>query len=244
MQAYKLQDILCRASDKERRTAVKENSDLFPFVSHLSRTKLWGRQIFKLTFILPLGCSSSVTDTLSCCSRLFTSLEQQTLTAPCTCDALYSENVLLSITSKRPVPLWMRLARRLMSMVLRFVGPFSPAMMSGRGAVVPLGQRWRCGWGAVQEEGRDGQKKAGSEDKRDHWGRCWEIHAAWGKKRKYLSENNKTFKWILERHYCFCRCSSTWYGWLSNAIHMTTWTKLAGMKSNTMFQIGCQNFRF
>lgn len=83
-----------------------------------------------LTFTLPLGCSSSVTDTLSCCSRLFTSLEQQTLTALCTCDALYSENVLLSITSKRPVPLWMRLARRLMSMALLLVGPFSPAMMS------------------------------------------------------------------------------------------------------------------
>lgn len=82
-----------------------------------------------LTFTLPLGCSSSVTETLSCCSRLFTSLEQQTLTAPCTCDALYSENVLLSITSKRPVPLWMRLTRRLMSIALRLVGPFSPAMM-------------------------------------------------------------------------------------------------------------------
>lgn len=84
---------------------------------------------FELTFTLPLGCSSSVTDTLSCCSRLFTSLEQHTLTAPCTCDVLYSENVLLSMTSKRPVPLWMRLARRLMSIALRLVGPFSPAML-------------------------------------------------------------------------------------------------------------------
>lgn len=93
----------------------------------------------RLTFTLPLGCSSSVTDTLSCCSRLFTSLEQQTLTAPCTCDALYSEKVLLSITSRRLVPLWMRLARRLMSMALRLVGPFSPAMFfDGGGRAVGL----------------------------------------------------------------------------------------------------------
>lgn len=94
-----------------------------------------------LTFTLPFGCSSSVTDTLSCCRRLFTSLEQHTLMAPCTWEALNSENVLLSMTSSRPVPLWMRLARRLMSMALRLVGPFSPAMTSTLGVLFREGRR-------------------------------------------------------------------------------------------------------
>ena len=120
-----------RANTKVTQSSLKTKRKVWSLGSDPSTQKhpLSALLSFHLTFTLPLGCSSSVTDTLSCCSRLFTSLEQQTLTAPCTCDALYSENVLLSITSKRPVPLWMRLARRLMSMALRLVGPFSPAMM-------------------------------------------------------------------------------------------------------------------
>lgn len=145
-----------------------------------------------LTFTLPLGCSSSVTDTLSCCSRLFTSLEQQTLTAPCTCDALYSENVLLSITSKRLAPLWMRLARRLMSMTLRLVGPFSPAMFCWRVGVVTFGgsevrvvegEEGRLdrgeGWGWDR-----GEEEVNLVEEGFHWSRSWEIHGTWKIEKK------------------------------------------------------------
>ena len=87
-----------------------------------------------------LGCRSSVTDTLSCCSLLFTSLEQQTLTELSTCRALYSEKVRLSITSVRPAPRCSSAASLWASITLRRPFSFSPAMGDVEGGVT-LGSR-------------------------------------------------------------------------------------------------------
>lgn len=73
--------------------------------------------------------------TLPCCSRRFTSLEQQMLTELSTCQLLYSTKERLSMTSGPLGPPRSRLASFLASITLR--GSRSPAMVGqwteGRG---------------------------------------------------------------------------------------------------------------
>lgn len=65
--------------------------------------------------------------TLPCCSRRFTSLEQQMLTELSTCQLLYSTKERLSMTSGPLGPPRSRLASFLASITLR--GSRSPAMV-------------------------------------------------------------------------------------------------------------------
>lgn len=78
------------------------------------------------TWLRQVGWISSAMVTLPCCSRRFTSLEQQMLTELSTCQLLYSTKERLSMTSGPPGPPRSRLASFLASITFR--GRRSPAM--------------------------------------------------------------------------------------------------------------------
>lgn len=90
------------------------------------RRRTWPRAV---------GWMSSAMVTLPCCSRRFTSLEQQMFTELSTCQRLYSTKERLSMTSGPPGPPRSRLASFLAS--ITFLGSRSPAMVSS-GQWVPL----------------------------------------------------------------------------------------------------------
>lgn len=87
------------------------------------------------TWLRAAGWISSAMVTLPCCSRRFTSFEQQMLTELSTCQLLYSTKERLSMTSGPPGPPRSRLASLLASIAFR--GSRSPAMArqwaAGRG---------------------------------------------------------------------------------------------------------------
>lgn len=78
------------------------------------------------TWLRTAGWMSSAMVTLPCCSRRFTSLEQQMLTELSTCQRLYSTKERLSMTRGPPGPPRSRLASFLAS--ITFLGSRSPAM--------------------------------------------------------------------------------------------------------------------
>lgn len=92
-----------------------------------------GRGGARGTWLRAAGWMSSEMVTLPCCSRRFTSLEQQMFTELSTCPRLYSTNERLSMTSGPPGPPRSRLASLLAS--ITFLGSRSPAMAGvGKGA--------------------------------------------------------------------------------------------------------------